>query len=477
MDDNKFDQRIREKVAEYRDYGIDSGALEGLHQRLAGVTYALPWYKNLKNIGWIAASVILVSLLNFSLYSYIHGSDSQELLDELAQLRHDQQKLYELQNQLNNKENRLIDTVYVYKEKAVNTTNPPRDLEAVIATMNKKELNDLIQKYNLGAEHSGQKALPGSQLYMANLDDAPPEVRSYLARNGIFVFEDGKKVPVKIDNLPYQHGPERLRKRGYYLASNDWQPFFDIGIGGDEQEKQEVAGNAKKTKDVALPARILRVLEKNEMNGLGFRWGPELTLLRSAYDIGHGEGLQLGVLAELVMSPSLRLESGFKYTKLEFGLDDSEIAAQSEETLNTFPALNRDIGELEDIEVSSDIISIPLNLKYFYPLTKRKKMFVSVGYTPMLYLSQRLEYSYLADIGNDIEEDDFSTAITSTKRIDNPELYAGTFNTSLGLESQLKKDLYFQAALFYQKGITDMGVEERNIELFGLRTSLWFKVR
>ena len=146
-------------------------------------------------------------------------------------------------------------------------------------------------------------------------------------------------------------------------------------------------------------------------------------------------------------------------------------------TLRTNYISNTDIGELHKIHVSSDVISTPLNLKYFHPVSRKKKIFASIGYTPMLFISQNFEYSYLSDVNSDIEEDDFSTSLESRKREDDPKMYAGTFNASLGIESQLKKDLFLQAALFYQKGIDEMGKEGQELQLFGVRSSLWFKVR
>ena len=320
--------------------------------------------------------------------------------------------------------------------------------------------------------------LSENRLYIDGLENAPEEVKSYLYSTSLFVFDEGRKFPVTIDNLPYQSQPGKLKKKGYYLTATDWQPFLDFGIDSDDKDEVAKANEKKKIKDVFLPSRILRVLEKNEMNGVGFRWGPEIQLFGQGYDLGDGElQTSIGVLAELVMSPSLRLESGFRYTKLDYSLDDPEIRDLGEDELRAFPALNTDISELNKIEVSNDVLSIPLNLKYFHPVTKKKKVFASIGYNPMLYFNQHFEYSYLADIGNDVHEDDFSTSLKSKKRVDNPEMYAGTFDASLGLESQLKKNLYIQAALFYQKGIDEAGQEGRELELFGLRSSLWFKVK
>lgn len=478
MDDSKFDQHIRNKVARYRDEGIDPGALERLHQRLEGVSYDLPWYKSVKNLTWIAASVVLISLLNFSLYSYIHRSDNKKLLDQLAQLKSDQKELYELQNQVNNRGDQLIDTIYVYKEKAVAETSPRR-LETLLASLSAEELNDLVRKH--GPQQHVQETgnvEDEEKLYIAGLEDAPGEVKSFLRSTSLFVFDKGKRVQVTVDNLPYEEHPVKLGKKGYYMAANNWQPFYDIGVDPDDKDEVSTANEEKKVKDAVLPARILRVLEKNEMDGVGFRWGPEVQLFGQNYDLGTGE-LQpgLGVLAELVLSPSLRLESGFQYTKLDYGLNDSQISNVNESHLEAFPALNMEIGELNEIHVSSDVIGTPLNLKYFHPVSRKKKIFASIGYTPMLFISQNFEYSYLSDLNNDIEEDDFSTSLESRKREDDPGMYAGTFNASLGMESQLKTDLFLQAALFYQKGIDETGKEGRELQLFGIRSSLWFKVR
>ena len=479
MDDNKFDQRIRNKVAQYRDQGVDPGALEGLHQRLAGVSYALPWYKNLKIPALVAASVALISLLNFGLYSYIYQSDNEGLLHEISQLRQDQQRLYELQNQLNNNESQRIDTVYIYEDKTVEEPGGAERLEALLAALSPEELDGLMQKYGPGQEsQNAYKGLNESGLYVTGLEDAPKEVRSYLYSAGLFIYDNGKKVPVAVNNFPNRAQTRKLGKKGYYLTENNWQPFVDIGVGADNKNEVTKATGGGKNNDIFLPPRILRILEKNEMDGVGFRWGPELKLFGQNYDLGDGEPqIGAGVLVEFVLSPSLRLESGLQYAKLDYSLKESGINDLGEDELSMFPALNTDIGELNKIEVSSDVLGLPLNLKYFHPISKKKKIFASIGYTPMLYISQHYEYTFGADIDGDIVEEDFSTSLQSRKRVDRPEMYAGTFNASLGMESRLKQNLFLQAALFYQKGIDDAGVEGRELELFGLRSSLWFKVK
>lgn len=481
MDDKHFDKKIREKIARYQDPGVDPGALTGLHDRLDNFKTTIPWYKNRRYLGYAAAAVLFISLLNFSLYSYINQYSKEDLLAQIASLKSDQQQLYKLQHEFNASTKIIRDTVYLYKEilKAPEKLKVSQ-VENYVASLSPVKRQQILEKYMPAAHDDIYGNQSSHKIVLANLDEAPEEVKSYLATNDLYTINNGKRIKLVIEDLDILQPPDYLAKKGMILNRADWGLTANISyfpVVATRKGEKETAKSDKNTKDVYLSANVLRALEKNEMRRYGFRIGPSVDFYKPIFDLGNKNiNTGIGFLAEFVLSPSVRLESGFNFTQMEYKLDPSEISNLTETQISKFPSLNPGLGKINAIEVTSDILSMPLNFKYFYPLSKKKRLFVSTGYTPMLFLSQKFLYAYKPKEEID-DEDDFRADLTAIKRKDNPKLYAGTFNVHLGMESQLKKNTYLQAAVFYQNGIDDMGVENRSIEMVGLKSSLFFKIR
>lgn len=57
------------------------------------------------------------------------------------------------------------------------------------------------------------------------------------------------------------------------------------------------------------------------------------------------------------------------------------------------------------------------------------------------------------------------------------KFYPGTMNVSLGLTNELKNKKILETGLFYQHGITGIGIEDVKIKLLGVRGAYWFTVR
>ena len=83
-------------------------------------------------------------------------------------------------------------------------------------------------------------------------------------------------------------------------------------------------------------------------------------------------------------------------------------------------------------------------------------------------------------VGDDLnidDEDDFTISLSSKKRVEEAKFYAGMLTASLGLESQLKENLFLQTNLFYRYGLQPMGREESDVSMIGLKSTLKFKVK
>ncbi len=478
MDDNYFDKKIRDKVDKYIDPGMDEGALAGLQRRLDAVTPKIPWYQHRKYWAWTAAAVLFISLLNFSLYSYFDNSTELELMSKIESIKDYQEQIYVLQQQLNDQPNIIHDTVVIYKEAQPTMAKiGPQNVGVYLATMRPNERRTLLAPFMAASKPNKMSIEPGQTLLLS-LNDVPYAVRSYLEQGPLNASLNGQQLSVLLDPSDLPATPAELKHR--QLTTDFFSPSWPNRLTASEFGRIENKSNEKvntKQKDVYLSANVIRALEKNQMKKYGVRIGPSIILNKPYYDLGS-DGLDagFGVLAEFVLSPSIRIESGLDYNLIEYGLSPDEIAGLTQEQYQQFPSLNRDFGEIRDINVSNEILSIPINVKYFYPISKKKRLFAGAGYSSMLFLAQHFEYLYDANVAIG-DDDDFRADLTAVKRKDEPVFYAGSLNMQLGMESQIRKNMYLQGALFYQKGLHAMGLEDRDINMFGLRSTLFFKVK
>ena len=64
MDDQRFDDIIKNKVGDYTDPTFDDVAIGGLHQKLAAYQ-VVPWYAQYKSAALVAATLALFTLINW----------------------------------------------------------------------------------------------------------------------------------------------------------------------------------------------------------------------------------------------------------------------------------------------------------------------------------------------------------------------------------------------------------------------------
>ena len=223
------------------------------------------------------------------------------------------------------------------------------------------------------------------------------------------------------------------------------------------------------TASTNLSAKTIREMEKHYQSGIGIKIGPVLEASNGIYSVGSGQfNIGYGVLADFILSPSLSLETGAKYIKRNYEVNDVN-------DLNkiAWPGADESLGELQKTEVDNTMLEIPLNLKYRYPVSLKTHWLASIGYSPTLYLNQLFEYEYAFDDGSGGN----SFMIHSSYRDSKITLYPGTLNFSIGLSSQLKNRKIVETALFYQQGLGDLGVEKMRTKFFGVRGIYWINVK
>ena len=425
MDEQRFDDIIRKKVGDYVDPTFDEGAIAGLHQHLAGYQ-ATPWYLEYKSAGIMAATLALFTFINWLMIrdNGISGQSTENTIPRYEEL------IQELQGEINRLQSMQPDTIYV-----VNQT--PSNQGVLSASLGDSRTNpdDVINTFLLRLKEGES-----------------------IGQVGDYYFYHKESIPDYGDFIALNSRNENLDGSLFHLSYPDQDTIYKQG---SVELVEEDYGR--------MPLVVIKDLEKHYSKGLGLKLGGELELSHTKPGIGSGEILPGGgVLAELVFSPSLALETGIKYKTRSY---DAE--SVSNEDLTAFPGIDSTLEPVNELEGDAKLLEIPLNFKLYRPIAQNKDLYFSLGISPNIYLSQAFEYSHPTGEVNLPAE----ANLTSEAGINGPDFYLGTMNAGAGLSFDLPKSRTVQVGLFYQKDINRLGVEEQKMNILGLKSSYWFRVR
>lgn len=460
MDDNTFDKKIKEKADNYRDTGFDEHALQGFRDRMSGVAYQ-PWYAPYNKIAGYAAAVVIISLINFGLFSYYYQDRDQALLADMQALRQKKLAYDQLKRDYQLLKASRVDTVYVYKE-------IDRDIRQAANSATQDEAAKMNNKdYQLVAWYGSSG---DGHIKLGAAEELSEEIKTFLARYKLAYQDEEGDVYLHRDN---REEPRFVSRRGY---DDQLSPgAFDVMIASLDEEITPKSTQSVKTKKQRLSVAVLREIEKQKMDGVGFQYGPEVDLLKANVDLGDGgPGVNIGMTAEFILSPALRVESGIKYHFLRYNVSGADDLQSPK--ISAFPAIQSELGAISDIRVDNHSAGFPIHLKYNYPLARDHYVFASVGVTPQMLFLQKMNYLYQYDIdtGN---EDDYAVNIEASKRVDDVYLKMGTMDFALGIEKKLKNKSILQLSAFYDRSINTIGVEEREMAMVGVRSALKFRVK
>ena len=412
MDDRKFDSIVRKKLEDYHHPVIDQGALAALHRHNDALPQT-PWYSRHRTELIITSGIallVILYLLGDTVLTHTAALDKQRNNTINAQ----KAQIEELKSEVGRFQLLKIDTVRIIE----------------VRTEQSALIGKLMQRIAL-LEESNQKlmAFEGRSTYQ------PQTARENLVRFS------------PLPNFPATSQP------------------IDSAVNNEHEADQNKQSNTSKK---SLGAKSIRALEKHYTHGVGIKLGPTADIFGSRYSLGDGHpSLSGGILAEFIVSPSLGLEAGVKYSKRYYAIRDEQILSGS-----SLPGVDEQFGNLQGAEVDYRMLEVPLNLKYRYPLSLKDHWIASIGYSSLIYLNEEFEYTYEFD-----NQSPSPASIVSTVRTDELKVYAGTINVSLGMSHQLKNRKIVEASLFYNHGIGTQGIEKTRAQYFGLRGSYWFTVQ
>ena len=94
-------------------------------------------------------------------------------------------------------------------------------------------------------------------------------------------------------------------------------------------------------------------------------------------------------MSDWILSPSLSIETGIVYAPRFYDRKESTMVE-----LQNLPGVDESLGSLKEVDINSQVLQFPLNLKLYVPLSSRTEGVIGGGYSFLLYLRQYFEYGY-----------------------------------------------------------------------------------
>ena len=448
MDDKTFDKHIKSRMEDYQETGYDPVALTDLHRRIDASAY-LPWYTQYRNELLITSGIVILILLNTELYPRLFDADNQALHREISDLKFQQHLLEEESQQLVTKENTIVDTVYIQSRKDLELEREMVYLKSTIR-----------QLYIENNQVSAEPKLSGEEsYYLGSRNEVSKELISQLNREGNIVTRGHQVFLVMATE---ERGPN------IYPMQPDWSYTYMQNHPYNEMAYVEVESK-KEGEKASISTRQLRDLKKHYMKGIGVRLAPNVGLLTMKNDVGDGPVTpEIGIMTELLFSPSLSLDLGLNYHKWIYEAEENF----EQLFLPNAPAN----GELITAEVDASVLEFPINLRYRYPVSDKTQLITSVGLSPVYYMEQGFEYDYLLDVqvnGTTVTVNVNENAPTQNTN----EFYFSMLNLGIGANKRFKNNKHLEFMLNYQRALTEMGIEGVKPNIIGLRARYWFTIR
>ena len=427
MDDQKFDDVIKRKLSDYEEVAFDPASLASLHHQMAAQS-AVPWYVSRRSELVTSSVITLCTLLILVTQWFWNKQQAQMLTDEVTSLRFDRHEFENMQKEFDYLKNITRDTIRIIEIRQERSNeyallqNRISVLESEIQMLRKQ------QAVVLSDDESNQQLTDGYR----------SEDSGQVSASGQVGNQSRRLMPRSDDEISKRAIPDGVKETNTIIGIN-------------------------------LSARTIREMEKHYQHGIGIKLGPVVEASNGLYSVGSGQfTIGYGVLADLILSPSLSLETGAKYFKRSYDVSEIDELAKI-----SWPEADESLGELQKAEVDNTMLEIPLNLKYRYPVSLKTHWLVSIGYSPTVFLNQVFEYEYAFDDGSGGN----NFMIHSTYQGNKVTLNPGTLNFSIGVSNQLKNRKLIETSFFYQHGLGDMGAEKIRTKYFGVRGIYWFNVK
>jgi hypothetical protein len=443
MDDSTFDDLLRKKLKDYQDPTFDESALEDLHERMQGHT-SPSWYANRS---FQLAAIALIAITGINAYLFFNHSSQSSPVFTINQKKH--RDIYTIDSL-----KRVISQMQCEAE-----TRPVEIRREVIKPNFKLKL---ITTADYRADSMEQTTI--LKLGIGRINELPAHIYKKLKDKGVLSEENDEAF------LNLSTGNEVLYQTDLRTSQNDLlvketqAPMFRIVRGDTRTEEKKVIAPMKRQGESSLQAK--NALEKHYYKGLGIQIAPHADL--SASILSNGEGIptpRLGIVADWIVSPRISFESGIDYSTIESEFKGSEVPVTD---------ANSKFGTILSATYTDKYLSTPLAIKYRRWISEKSQLVWRTGFTPYWQVSRTDLCNYYREgYAPDSDRDRFST-------LDKHEFFrsaGNTINTSLGLTLKREKNKgTWEASLFYEHNVGKFS-DQSSIQLIGLRTAYWFKIK
>jgi hypothetical protein len=449
MDDNSFDDLLKDKFEGYEHPDIGPIALTSFHDHMSSFP-SLPWYSKYRTEVLVTASFILFTLLNGFIVWYGFDKKENDATDLNNGLRHQViDSLTMVINQL--KTSQQQPSVFIINPTDKKMAELTVAQDAIASQDNTKNPGNSIHNNN-------------TKFHLGTISSLPPDILQRLEEEDVLETKDGEAYLLISDRV------RQIRHTSYTFESPS---HLNIIYENDTTETAESTENIKldlpsiKLKSRMSSKMVNKIESHNYTKGIGINLAPHLDAVKSAYSEGSGSLTpRLGLTAEWIVSPHWSFETSVDYLNTKFTVNENL------QSLN-LPNLNPELGNPESVEITTRTLSLPVNLKYRWWLTRKHQLVIKAGYTP--YFSLRNEYLYQYPYPGRPADSDLT--INTLEQKDNRGFYGGTLNVALGISKLVKKKSQFEAALFYENSLGNVGQQNLAMQLFGIRTAYSFRIK
>jgi hypothetical protein len=424
MDDNKFDNELKNRLSEYEADEFDPAALAALHHQMASEA-PTPWYTSRSTELMVGSGIIISTILIIWFQWYTNHINTEML----------QSKLTQLETRLKDEEKKFLNPTY----------NPA--------------LSPAPPDTNNATHRSG--VTPTTYITLLHKVDALTLALEQLRAETLEIHKERS----------YATKPDRDDDQQYItdqydnpVANSRLTPRKAVNSSERADARDNLAAN--EVSEQKLSGRSILDIQRHYQQGIGIRLGPMAALSRASYTMGDGRyDFGVGILADFVLSPAISLETGIVHTLRQYHIPSADIAEA-----NNLPGVDTGLGDLRSADIDSWIFEFPIQLKYRFPISLKAGWIAGIGYSQLFYTKQILEYDYQFNASQ-------SASLNSSYKESAIKTYPGMLGLSLGFGNELKRNQFLETSIFYQHGLAKSGVEQTKPVFIGLRGAYWFSIR
>ena len=436
MDKSDFDDFMREKLENRNSPPFKQTALNQFHERMSSFR-PIVWHQKYRTELFVATSLILFTLINGSIIWF--GIAREKAIATTSEST--------MKRQIDS----LMVSVQQLKNSQKQSSTAMIDPAVAQETVNKNQFeNDQLLHTN-------------PKFHLRSVSSLPKDVYEKLPREGVPETKNGDAYLTITDTS------NSRRQRSYTFESGDLKVIYKNDTSVIVEDDTKIAMELPPaTIATRLSSKVINKIEDHQYSsGLGINVAPHIDFVKGVYQQGNGNITpRVGFTADWVFSPRWSVETSLDYmnTRLTVYKDFQSLE---------LPNVSTDLGDIESAQITTSTLSLPINFKYRWWLTRQYQLVLKTGYTP--YLSFRSQYLYSYPYpGRPVDSD---LIINTSEQVDQRQFYGNTFLVSAGITKSLKKKRKIETSLFYEKSLGHVGSEKLDMQLFGIRTALWFTIR